>query len=126
MMDLRKQIEIPELQFSQMLEFIATAKWQFAKTYARTFPHEYTSRKWQENEVNYQVFAERLVEYGFEELWKERFKTACIEIDGYKYWIMATPAQSVIMNRKPVAGYTEDEIEAKLEELARAKAEKEK
>lgn len=85
------------MKFSQELkEFIENERWIFAKTYAKTWPHEYIV---QEN-VNNDFFIElgnHIDRYGYKEFFY-KIKQTYFEYNGNTYWHMGN-----IINRCPKA-----------------------
>ena len=91
-------------------KYIAQVRWQNAKTYEKTAPHEYTIRKWKP-ELNDEFiwFESFLKQTGYVDyFWG--YKNRYVYIDGHRYWGYG---DHVLINR-----CISDE---KQEELARAK-----
>jgi hypothetical protein len=103
-MTLRKSI--PEDLLSRLCKIIAHATWIFAKTYARTAPHEYCLRE-DKNRGNVPtadmlLLANCIWEYGYRERYKSYMQTY-LDIDGHKYWSMdPTPEKTDLINRVPL------------------------
>ena len=83
--------------------FIERRRWQFAKTYAKFAPHEYTVRKWlPHDEDTFEHFIKTVREYGFPGMFGRKTFTYLI-VDGHKYWTMGAPIpETVVINREPV------------------------
>ncbi len=80
--------------------FISTRHWQFAKTYAKTAPHEYTIRKWKpDDQADFKAFSQAITRYGKDEKWRDR-KWCYLIVDGYKYWAIGE-----VINRVEVLEY---------------------
>lgn len=82
------QPEITEEDKERFRAYVREVRWQFAKTYAKSWPHEYTVRKW-----NPQLDEEfcRIVLFIRAKGVKEHFHKAIrpyFYIDGMKYWTM--------------------------------------
>ena len=83
----------------EILDFIHTAQWRFAKTMPQC-PHEYVVREWWPDQE--QVF-ERLVmlirEHGYDAQFAGR-TYRYLDIDGWQYWTMGAPLEeTTIINR---------------------------
>ncbi len=85
-------------------KFVSDKKWIFAKTYAKTFPHEYIVKD-NLDEKGREEF-EKIVEFisnnGYQ---KKFFKRVYVyfEIDGFKYWTMGNPINETnILNREKI------------------------
>jgi len=87
---------------SEILEFIQTSQWRFAKTMPQ-WPHEYVVREWRPDKDS--VF-ERLVMKIRERGYNEKFgKTTYryLAVDGWKYWTMGESVnETIIINRARV------------------------
>jgi hypothetical protein len=85
----------------QIENFIATNKWIFAKSYAKTTPHEYCLFKYTPNKTEFNDF----VFYMKGNLTKERFFSVYFSyfyFGDYKYWTMEKPGeQAILINRAP-------------------------
>jgi endo-alpha-1,4-polygalactosaminidase (GH114 family) len=85
-----------------ILEFIQTSQWRFAKTMPE-HPHEYVVRSWRpDKEPVFERFVMVIREKGYD----ARFLDATyryLEIDGWKYWTMGDELnETVIINRAKV------------------------
>ncbi len=82
------------------IKFIMDRRWQFAKTMPKN-PHEYTMKKWGENEsFNQAVLYIR--QCGYRECFGKYYYTY-LDIDGYKYWTMGAPIeQTILINRAKI------------------------
>lgn len=101
---LRKSI--PEDLLSRLRKIIAHANWIFAKTYARTAPHEYCLREDMNRgdvpKAEMLLLANSIWEYGYEQRYKSYMQTY-LDIDGDKYWSMdPTPEKTDLINRAPL------------------------
>lgn len=79
-------------------KFIKDSKWIFAKTFAKSFPHDYCLRENSvESEFEWAVLYIRKA--GREEpFWRKVY--IYLYIDGYKYWTMGSPvAETILINR---------------------------
>lgn len=77
-----KKIELSE----KLKEFIKNQDWIFAKTYAKTYPHEYIVQERVDNEL-YLELANHINIFGYENYF---YNTKQIYFDylGYTYWHM--------------------------------------
>ncbi len=97
---------IPEEILPRLREIITKAHWIFAKTYAKTAPHEYCLRE-DKNRGNVSAadilfFAECIRDYGYKELFYSHMQTY-LDIDDHKYWSMdPTPEETDLINRAPL------------------------
>lgn len=81
-------------------KFIGSADWVFAKTYAKTAPHEYAIRKNNPNlEKEFICFVRFIRENGYEEkFWSQTY--TYYDIGEHKYWTMGNPIdETTILNR---------------------------
>lgn len=72
-------------------------KFTFAKTYAQSFPHEYTLQE-REPEV-FELMQIWINEQGYDKFFYGKLYRY-LELDGYKYWIIGN-----VLNREPLEGY---------------------
>ena len=77
-------------------EFIKNQGWTFAKTYAKTWPHEYIVQEKVDNDL-FLKLGEHIDTYGYNEFFYE-MKQAYFDYDGETYWHMEN-----IVNRCPKA-----------------------
>jgi len=82
----------------ELLDFVRDESWVFAKTYARTWPHEYLVR----DRVDQGLFV-KLVEHiranGYQDYFYKKEITYYDE-DGLVYWTMGAPVEeTIIVNR---------------------------
>lgn len=79
-------------------EFVATSAWTFAKTYAKTWPHEYIVR----DRVDERLFVQlvgHIRAHGYEGAFYSKPITYFDE-DGMVYWTMGAPIEeTTIVNR---------------------------
>ncbi|MCP4612923.1 MAG: hypothetical protein GY845_29880 [Planctomycetes bacterium] len=80
--------------------FIDSANWVFAKTYAKTAPHEYAVReKNPDLEYEFIYFVKFIREYGYEEKFWSKTHTY-YDVGEWKYWTMGNPVdETTIINR---------------------------
>jgi hypothetical protein len=84
-------------------KFIDSADWVFAKTYAKTAPHEYAVReKYPCLEDEFVYFVKFIREHGYtEEFWSKTY--IYYDVGTYKYWTMGNPIdETTIINRAAV------------------------
>lgn len=88
--------------------YIATVRWQFAKTMPQ-WPHEYTVRSWHpELEDTFVSFAALIRRDGQRKPWPKdsdspRYYHAYLVIDGWQYWTMGAPLEeTTVINRARV------------------------
>jgi len=85
---------------NHLLDFVTEEEWIFAKTYAKTWPHEYIVR----NRVEEILFLE-LVKFIREHGYKGKFYSKDItyyDWDNIVYWTMGDPIEeTTIINRCP-------------------------
>jgi len=83
-------------------EFIKNIKWVFAKSYSKTFPHEYTTR----DRTNDDMLFESFIYYARENSTIKSFfskQYLYYELDGYEYWEMGRPVKAVqVLNKAPI------------------------
>lgn len=97
---LAMQPPIPDEDLEKFRNYVKSVRWQYAKTYAKSWPHEYTIRWWRKD-----LDAEfcRLVLFIRANGVKEHFHKAIrpyFYIDGYKYWTMGDPLETTwVLNR---------------------------
>jgi len=85
------QPPISDEDLERFLSYVTSVKWQFAETYAKTWPHEYTIRQWRpdlDDEFCRQVMFIRA--NGIKEPFYKAIRLY-FYIDGYKYWAMGDP-----------------------------------
>jgi len=89
------------VSFSPTLcDFIATAPWTFAKTYAATWPHEYIVRKRVDEEMFVRLVS-HIRTHGYEGNFY-RMKITYYDEDGMTYWTMGAPIETeTVINRCP-------------------------
>jgi len=94
----------PEEDVEFMKGYIDRVRWKFAKTYAKSAPHEYTIREWdEEREEEFIRFVKIIRTYGYpERFWKKI--NFYYEVDGMKYWTMGYPVREItkVINRADV------------------------
>ena len=85
--------------------FIAKHPWKFAKTYAKTAPHEYLvlDRIPKEDHAEFMWFVGQIWQFGRKERFWRTFVTY-LRIDGKKYWTMdKTIEDTDLINRADIA-----------------------
>lgn len=88
---------------ARLREYISGVEWRFAKTYAKTAPHEYTIRHWRKDiSVEFDFFAGLIRDKGYDgTFWGENYRY--LDFEGYKYWFCEDDDGSVgIINREPL------------------------
>jgi len=93
---------LKDVDLSRARAFIAGNAWIFAKTYAKTAPHEYVVKTKLPSDEMKQEFEWMVVlirEHGYEaEFWGKVH--TYLDIDGKKYWTMGEPLEeTIILNR---------------------------
>ena len=71
---------------NKLKEFIENQKWIFAKTYAKTWPHEYIVQERVDIEL-YLELANHIDEFGYESYFY-KMKQIYFEHNGFTYWHM--------------------------------------
>lgn len=92
---------------SQYAAWIRDQRWQFAKTYATSSPHEYLVKNWLsgEDETIFEALVMFIRRAGYDEQYNGNWYT-CMDIDGHKYWTMGEPLdQTDLINRRSYQGY---------------------
>jgi hypothetical protein len=92
---------MPELD--RIRAYIATVRWQNAKTLAKTAPHEYTIREWTPaREGDFVFFVQWIRANGYARQWGKR-TFVYFDVDGFKYWTMGdTLDNTIVLNREPL------------------------
>jgi len=83
---------------NEIVNFIETEKWIFAKTFADTWPHEYIVRE-RVDEQFFLKMVEHIREFGYE---GKFYSKTMIYFDhnGFIYWTMCAPIkETIIINR---------------------------
>ncbi|TMB89749.1 MAG: hypothetical protein E6J45_09825 [Chloroflexi bacterium] len=90
--------------------YIATVKWQFAKTMPQ-WPHEYTVREWRPDlEAAFEALATLIRTTGIVKPWprdaaQPRYRHPYLELDGWEYWTMGAPIpETTVINRALLPG----------------------
>ena len=79
-------------------QFIHTAKWTYAKTYAQTWPHEYLVRE-RVDEKLFLDMVRHIRQYGYKAAFY-RTQYTYFQQDGMVYWTMGAPIEeTIIINR---------------------------
>lgn len=109
----RYRPESPDDLVRQAREFVATASWVWAKTYARFAPHHYTLRRQARSRAGYDALRRLIYDYNYPRAWRTRtFRS--ITLAGLTLWVVDdTPgkqdAGTVLINAKPAAPSDWDE-----------------
>lgn len=89
--------------------YIATVRWQFAKTMPQ-WPHEYTVREWRQDlEHEFVEFVALIRQEGIVKPWPRdaavpRYNHPYLELDGWEYWSMGEPIdETTVINRALLA-----------------------
>ena len=82
-------------------EFIDSAKWTFAKTYAHTWPHHYIVKDRVDNQELFLQTVKHIRCYGHEGPFYNK-EYIYFEEDGLVYWTMGAPIdETTVINRCP-------------------------
>lgn len=102
----RWPLSMDQVKILMFREYIPAVKWQFAKTYAKTSPHEYTVGKWKpEYQDKMNQIAWFIKGHGELEIFNG-YPYVVFFLDEYKYWTMDDdPSKTTLINRTPVGGY---------------------
>jgi|ETN01SMinimDraft_4_1059930.scaffolds.fasta_scaffold217203_2 hypothetical protein len=79
----------------QLLNEINMQKWIFAKTYAKTAPHEYITRK--SNPDFFDKVCDLIDRNGYIKKWKDGKEYTYLKIGDFKYWHF-----DMILNREKI------------------------
>lgn len=91
--------DINKETLTSLQQFISSRYWKFAKTYAKTAPHEYTVRSWKPDEQeNFEMFSQAITKYGTDQWWRGG-KWRYLIVNNFKYWTMDD-----VINRVEVVG----------------------
>ena len=92
------------INIDEVREFIKSQEWTFAKTYAKSAPHEYIIKS-TDNENGFERFAQFIRDYGFIAYYFKRTGKYFIYGD-YYYWTMGNPIpETTVLNRAQLADY---------------------
>lgn len=96
---------ISDDDLNRVRSFISGNTWIFAKTYAKTAPHEYvvkTKLPTEEMKKEFEWMVMLIRERGYEaEFWGKVH--TYLDIDGKKYWTMGEPVEeTIILNRADI------------------------
>ena len=75
-----------ELFSNKIISFIQNSKWTFAKTYAKTWPHEYIVQRQVDNDCFLEM-ANHIDTFGHNEYFYNK-QMIYFDYDGYAYWHM--------------------------------------
>lgn len=81
----------------ELADFVEGIQWTFAKTYARTWPHEYIVKK-APHRATFRRLAEHIHIHGYDAPFYEK-TNRYFDHDGRVYWIMSEPWRATIINR---------------------------
>ena len=102
---------IPRPFSEELRDFIAREKWTFAKTYAKTWPHEYIVRERVDEDLFVQL-VRHIREHGYEGRFYSQ-KNMYFDCDGMAYWTMGEPiSETTIINRCPEEGTYESRLKS--------------
>ncbi len=88
----------PPMSVKGFREFIATRRWQFARTMPEN-PHEYTVKKWGEP-TEFEGVVTYIRQHGYEGKFGGRRYTY-FDVGDHYYWTMGAPLEiTIIINRK--------------------------
>ena len=107
---------LPQRMSSSMSElsrelraFTANSEWTFAKTYAKTWPHEYIVRERVDEDLFIRL-VQHIREHGYEGRFYHR-KITYYDEDGLTYWTMGAPInETTIVNRCPKENTYEERL----------------
>lgn len=104
-------------------EALRQHEWVFAKTMANN-PHEYTLRAGWRDDALFDAVVLSIRRLGYQSRFGGRAYTY-FDFDGYCCWTMGNPvSETTLINRKKLAGYMPDEVQALLEKCKRRDAER--
>jgi len=94
------------MEIEQVRCFINSVKWQEAKTYRDTFPHEYTVSNWIGSRKDlfnkFYSFVEYIRKNGYQKKFFKKTYTY-LDVDGYQYWTMGNPiCETTVINREKI------------------------
>lgn len=96
----------------EIKNFVVENHWVFAKTYAKTLPHEYVVRKNVKSHFN--EFVSDIRNKGFKAYFLEK-EYIYLKFEYYFYWTMGNPVnETIIINRAHTRDYDLKEIDGKL------------
>ncbi len=84
---------VPPIEAGELTQIIEAAKWNFAWTYARTYPHEYTTKKWIDHE-DHALLIEYIEVYGVSQPFNQQLYKY-LYFGERKYWHMGNPRSEV-------------------------------
>ena len=80
--------------------WLNSQEWIFAKTYAKTCPHEYIVKYKTEDKEMFIEFITFIRNEGYAEKWKDGVIRKYYNIGGFKYWTMGDPINdTIVLNR---------------------------
>ena len=97
-------------KFSEEIkQLIETTEWTFAKTYAKTWPHEYIVRKNIDDKL-FVKFVEHIRKFGYQG-WFYKKPITYFDENGLVYWTMGAPIEeTIIINRTEKANSYEERL----------------
>jgi len=98
------------LTSDQVAQLIGKHEWVFAKTMADN-PHEYTLRDEWADDAAFDAFVTYIREHGYA-AWFGGRKYIQLDVGDFFYWTMGAPlAETILVNRKRISGYTPEEVQ---------------
>ena len=96
---MQTKTEEEKMTLEQMLEYVRSVPWVFAKTMVET-PHEYTLRRASpDREAEFEAAVMFIREHGYKAKFGRTTYTY-FDIDGWQYWTMGAPvASTILINR---------------------------
>lgn len=95
-------------EIDRIRSFIERQSWTFAKTYAKTSPHEWLCKdklEREEEKQEFEYFVTFIREHGCRKKFKKSFYTH-FDLDGFSYWTMGAPLEiTIIINRHGLGFY---------------------
>jgi len=88
---------------ANILKFIESVNWIFAKTYAKTAPHEYVVKEHKPELIEeFHSFVDYIRQHGYKQkFWNKEY--IYFKVGVYKYWTMGAPIkETTIINREKI------------------------
>jgi SAM-dependent methyltransferase len=92
---------------SEIINFINRVEWTFAKTFAKTSPHDYVvkDKLSEDDQKMFEKFVMFIRENGCRKKYKKSYYTH-LDLNGYSYWTMGAPLDiTIIINRHRLGFY---------------------
>lgn len=90
------------MDVTEARQFIEQSEWIYAKSYSKTLPHYYTTRKKINNDKLFEDFLSYIRENGILKSFYSK-QYIYLELDGYDYWEMGRPIKAVqVLNRAKI------------------------